>query len=205
MPHTGTSSRGWQADVHVGLHGLLQSRASLLRPRPATWGSGTPALAAHLGAIALADGIAVPYSTQERTALERRAQAFLLAHFHGHLHCIRGRGGPGTTCSRLELYFLETPEAEEAQLRACDDQILTVPAEGSQPALHIPVSLAQGQLVSPHLCQLTLHGCHPAWRARALGTACCPWQAMSSMSTRWRESSWETSQLMWPASSLQPG
>ena len=63
---------------------------------------------------------------------------------------------------------------------------------------------AQGQLVSPHLCQLTLHGCHPAWRARALGTACCPWQAMSSMSTRWRESSWETSQHMWPASSLQP-
>ena len=169
MPHTGTSSRGWQADVHVGLHGLLQSRASLLRPRPATWGSGTPALAAHLGAIALADGIAVPYSTQERTALERRAQAGLLAHFQGHLHCIRGRGGPGTTCSRLELYFLETPEAEEAQLRACDDQILTVPAEGSQPALQIPVSLAQGQLVSPHLCQLTLHGLPPSLAREGIG------------------------------------
>ena len=169
MPHTETSSRGWRADVHVGLYGLLQSRASLLRPRPATWGSGTPALAAHLGAIALADGIAVPYSTQERTALERRAQAGLLAHFQGHLHCIRGRGGPGTTCSRLELYFLETPEAEEAQLRACDDQIFTMPAEGSQPALHIPLSLAQGQLVSPHLCQLTLHGLPPSLAREGIG------------------------------------
>ena len=27
----------------------------------------------------------------------------------------------------------------EAQLRACDDQVLTLPAEGSQPALQIPV------------------------------------------------------------------
>lgn len=141
----------------------------MLRPRPATWGGGTPALAAHLGAIALADGTAVPYSTQERTALERRAQAGLLAHFQGHLHCIRGRGGPGTTCSRLELYFLETPEAEEAQLRACDDQILTLPAEGSQPALQIPVSLAQGQLVSPHLCQLTLHGLPPSLAREGVG------------------------------------
>ena len=126
-------------------------------------------MAAHLGAIALADGIAVPYSTQERTALERRAQACLLAHFQGHLHCIRGRGGPGTTCSRLELYFLETPEAEEAQLRACDDQILTMPAEGSQPALQIPVSLAQGQLVSLHLCQLTLHGLPPSLAREGIG------------------------------------
>ena len=78
MPHT--SSRAWQADVHIGLYGLLQSRAPLLRPRPATWGVGTPALAAHLGAIALADGTATVYGTQERTALEEHAMAGLMAH-----------------------------------------------------------------------------------------------------------------------------
>ena len=58
-----TSGHGWQADVHIGLYGLVP----LLRPRPATWGGGTPA---HLGGITLSDGSAVPYGTLERTALK---------------------------------------------------------------------------------------------------------------------------------------
>jgi len=91
MLYSRTLSRGWQADVHIGLYGLLQSRAPLLRPRPTTWGGGTPALAAHLGAIVLADGTPAAYGTQERTAFEERAVAGLMAHFQGHLYGLRLR------------------------------------------------------------------------------------------------------------------
>ena len=126
MLHSRTSSRGWQADVHIGLYGLLQSRAPLLRPRPATWGGGTPALAAHLGAIVLADGIPAAYGTQERTALEERAVAGLMARFQGHLHGLRLRGGAGSADSRVLLHFDETPAAEEAQIQACDEQHISI-------------------------------------------------------------------------------
>ena len=125
-----STDRGWQEDVYRGLYGLLEDRAPLLRPRAARWGASTE-LAAHLGSLACADGTQVTHGTDARTVLERRAQAGLLAHFQGHLHCIRGGKGPSTISNRLELYFLETPAAEEAQLRACNDQIFTLPAEGS--------------------------------------------------------------------------
>ena len=169
MHHTRTSGHGWQADVHIGLYGLLQSRAPLLRPRPATWGGGTPALAAHLGAITLSDRSTVPYGTLERTALEDRAVAGLLAHFHGHLHGLRARGGAGSADSRMLLHFHETPEAEEAQIQACDEQHITLPGDDSQAALHIPVHMSQAQLISPFLCQLTVHGLPPSLARRGIG------------------------------------
>ena len=169
MHHSRTSSRGWQTDVHIGLYGLLQSRAPLFRPRPATWGGGTPALAAHLGAIVLADGTPAAYGTQERTALEERAVAGLMAHFQGHLYGLRLRGGAGSADSRVLLHFDETPAAEEAQIQACDEQHITIPGDDSQAALHIPVHMSQGQLISPFLCQLTVHGLPPSLARHGIG------------------------------------
>ena len=169
MLHSRTFSRGWQADVHIGLYGLLQSRAPLLRPRPATWGGGTPALAAHLGAILLADGTPAAYGTQERIALEERAVAGLMAHFQGHLYGLRLRGGAGSADSRVLLHFDETPAAEEAQIQACDEQHITIPGDDSQAALHIPVHMSQGQLISPFLCQLTVHGLPPSLARQGIG------------------------------------
>ena len=169
MHHSRTPIRGWQADVHIGLHGLLESRAPLLRPRPVTWGSGTPALAAHLGAIALADGTAVPYGTQERTALEARAVAGLMAHFQGQLYCLKFRGGAGSADSRVLLHFDETPAAEGAQIQACDEQLVILSGDDSQAALHIPVHMSQGQLISPFLCQLTVHGLPPCLARQGIG------------------------------------
>ena len=58
----------------------------MLKPRPDTGGGGgggIPALAAHLGATVVAVGTTVPYGTQQRTALEERTVAGLLAHFQG--------------------------------------------------------------------------------------------------------------------------
>ena len=155
--------------LHIGLYGLLQSRAPLLRPRPATWGGGTPALAAHLGAIVLADGIPAAYGTQERTALEERAVAGLMARFQGHLYGLRLRGGAGSADSRVLLHFDETPAAEEAQIQACDEQHITIPGDDSQAALHIPVHMSQGQLISPFLCQLTVHGLPPSLARQGIG------------------------------------
>ncbi len=169
MLHSRTSSRGWQADVHIGLYGLLQSRAPLLRPRPATWGGGTPALAAHLGAIVLADGTPAAYGTQERTALEERAVAGLMARLQGHLYGLRLRGGAGSAGSRVLLHFDETPAAEEAQIQACDEQHITIPGDDSQAALHIPVHMSQGQLISPFLCQLTVYGLPPSLARQGIG------------------------------------
>ena len=49
----------------------------------------------------MADGTAIAYGTQERTALEDHAVAGLLAHFQGHLYGLRVRGGAGSADSRV--------------------------------------------------------------------------------------------------------
>ncbi|CAL5220709.1 g2765 [Coccomyxa viridis] len=67
------------------------------------------------------------------------------------------------------LHFDETPEAEEAQIQACDEQHITLPGDDSQAALHIPVHMSQGQLISPFLCQLTVHGLPPSLARRGIG------------------------------------
>ena len=52
----------------------------------------------------------------------------------GHLHGLRARGGAGSAESRMLLHFDETPEAEEAQIQACDEQHITLPGDESQAA-----------------------------------------------------------------------
>ena len=98
------SGHGWQADVHIA-HAEQSATAEA---------NGV----VHLGAITRSDGSAVPYVMLKRTALEDRAVAGLLAHFHSHLHSLRARGGAGSADSRMLLHFDETPEAEEAQVQA---------------------------------------------------------------------------------------
>ena len=106
---------------------MVSCRAErLLRPRPAIWGGGTPALAAHLGAIT--DGSVVPYGTLERTALERCAVAGLLARFHGHSHGLRGAGSADSRSIRC--YFLMS-------LLTDPEQHITLPGDDSQAALYI--------------------------------------------------------------------
>ena len=126
-------------------------------------------MAAHLGAICLADRAAVPYGTPERTALEDRAVAGLMAHFQGHLYGLRLRGGAGSAESRVLLHFDETPAAEEARILACDEQHIILPGDGSQTAIHIPVHMSQGQLISPFLCQVTVHGLPPSLARQGIG------------------------------------
>ncbi len=67
------------------------------------------------------------------------------------------------------LHFDETPAAEEAQIQACDEQHITIPGDDSQAALHIPVHMSQGQLISPFLCQLTVHGLPPSLARQGIG------------------------------------
>ena len=87
---------------------LMQSRAPLLRPMGwCIW---------ELSHVQM--GVQSPYVMLKRTALEDRAVAGLLAHFHSHLHSLRARGGAGSADSRMLLHFDETPEAEEAQVQA---------------------------------------------------------------------------------------
>ena len=67
------------------------------------------------------------------------------------------------------MYFTEDPSAEEAQIAAAQAQILSIPGTAPLPELRIAVSISQGQLVDPTLCQLTLHGLHPRRARRCMG------------------------------------
>jgi hypothetical protein len=56
------------------------------------------------------------------------------------------------------LCFMETPEAETAQIGAADDHQVLLPQTPTEPALRIPVRLGPGQLINPHLVHVVVHG-----------------------------------------------
>ena len=145
----------WQRDVHEGLYALAAARAPLLRARPPSWGEVSVALVADLAGMQTTgtDG-----RQPARIELEDMAVSRLLQHFQGHIHAMSIRCTRGASDVRVELSFDETPEAEAAQLSAVDDQQIVLPQTQTEPAMSIPVRLGAGQIISPHLVQLVLHG-----------------------------------------------
>jgi hypothetical protein len=134
---------------------LVTARVPLLRARPRSWGDVSIALVADLAGLHIqdADAPGPPLSDMEGTAICR-----LLQHFHGHLHSMVTCGTRGSSDRRLNLCFMETPEAEAAQIGAADDHQVLLPQTPTEPALRIPVRLGPWQVINPHLVHVVFHG-----------------------------------------------
>ena len=70
----------------------------------------------------------------------------------------------------MELVFDSAPAAVAARHAAADAQLVGVPAEGTQPALRVPVRLDPGRLLCTHTCVI-IHSLPAAFRVEGLGTA----------------------------------
>ncbi len=143
----------------------------LLRPRPATWGGGTPASGCTSGShYSLADGSPVRVRHAGAHSAGGACGGRIAGTFPGSPiwpeSCV---GEQAVQTAGVLLHFDETPAAEEAQIQACDEQHITIPGDDSQAALHIPVHMSQGQLISPFLCQLTVHGLPPSLARQGIG------------------------------------
>jgi hypothetical protein len=141
--------------MHESLYTLLTARTPLLRARPPSWGDASVALVADLAGLHIqdADAPGSPLSDMKDSIICR-----LLHHSHGHVHSMVTRGMRGSSDRRLELRFMETPEAEEAQIGAADDHQVILPQTPTEPVLRIPVRLGPGQVINPHLVHVVVHG-----------------------------------------------
>ena len=170
MHHSRTSSRGWQTDVHIGLYNLLQSRAPLFGPRPATWGGGTPALGCTFGSHCSGrwDSSRIRHTGAHSTrgACSGRIAGSTFRVTYMASDCVGEQAVQAAECcyTLMRLLPLRRHRSRRAMSSISPLQAMIL----RQPYTFHSI-MSQGQLISPFLCQLTVHGLPPSLAKGRLG------------------------------------